>query len=546
MARWLSYRAGRDQIHPTVGEGAREAAGGLGVSRHLRADFVLHGIGAGAAMLLEVGATGADPGLDLARADLEVALEAVAGGADAKRLVAAGRAGHQQLGAGRQVEGVLMPFEDRLAARKPGQQRILGASVGEFERDVADLEIVEGVDRGGETSSQELAAEADPEHRLLLGVKGADQGGHRLEHVIVGGIGHAHRAAEDEQAGEALRTWRQHAALMGIDVAPAGATRRDPLADQIGKCGRVTNDGEDLHGRGRDRLHGGCGGAGNANILYSRGRDKGGGESMTANAEDPTGAAERAADKGYRLVLEPSPRRVRAVFAGETIADSRRMMLLHESAHVPVYYFPLEDLRQDLLVESTHTTHCPHKGDAAYRSVRVGERSAEDAVWSYPEPIASAADLAPYAAIYWNKMDAWYEEDEEVFVHARDPYARVDAVLSSRAVEVVLGGATVASSRRPRFVFETGLPTRYYLPAEDVRMDLLEPSETLTRCPYKGQARYWRARVGARAYDDIVWSYPKPVPECPTIKDLMCFYNEHVDAILIDGEAEEKTPTPWS
>ena len=190
---------------------------------------------------------------------------------------------------------------------------------------------------------------------------------------------------------------------------------------------------------------------------------------MTANAEDPTGAAARAADTGYTLVLEPSPRRVRAVFAGETIADSRRMMLLHESRHVPVYYFPLEDLSDEFLVASAHGTHCPHKGDATYRSVRVGERVAENAVWTYPTPIASATDLADYAAIYWNKMDTWYEEDEEVFIHARDPYKRVDAVASTRAVEVVLGGQTVASSQRARFVFETGLPTRYYLPVEDVR-----------------------------------------------------------------------------
>jgi len=267
---------------------------------------------------------------------------------------------------------------------------------------------------------------------------------------------------------------------------------------------------------------------------------------MTANAEDPTGSAGRAAGQGYTLVLESSPRRVRAVFAGETIADSCRMMLLHESGHLPVYYFPLEDLGDEFLVASAHGTHCPHKGDATYRSVRVGERVAENAVWTYPKPITSATDLAPYAAIYWNKMDAWYEEDEEIFVHARDPYKRVDAVPSTRAVEVVLGGETVASSRRTRFVFETGLPTRYYLPVEDVRMDLLEPSETLARCPYKGEARYWRARVGTTVYDDIVWSYPDPVPECSKIKDLMCFYNEHVDAIRINGEVVEKTPMPWS
>ena len=109
--------------------------------------------------------------------------------------------------------------------------------------------------------------------------------------------------------------------------------------------------------------------------------------------------------KAHTLYFEDCPKRVRAVFNGETVADSRRVKLLHETGHLPVYYFPEEDLRHDLLEPSDHTTHCPFKGDASYWSVRVGDRVAENAVWSYPEPLESAPPLAGYAAFYWDKMD---------------------------------------------------------------------------------------------------------------------------------------------
>ncbi len=138
-----------------------------------------------------------------------------------------------------------------------------------------------------------------------------------------------------------------------------------------------------------------------------------------------------------------------------------------------------------------------------------------------------------------------YEEEEEVFVHARDPYKRVDAIASSRHVEVSVGGVTVADSRRPILLFETMLPTRYYLPREDVRMDVLQSSDTKTRCPYKGIASYWSARVGDRLVLDIVWSYPDPIKENPKIKELMCFFNERVD-LTVDGELRPRPRTKWS
>ena len=143
-------------------------------------------------------------------------------------------------------------------------------------------------------------------------------------------------------------------------------------------------------------------------------------------------------------------------------------------------------------------------------------------------------------------MDAWYEEDEQVYGHARDPYKRLEILPSSRHVRVVLGDQTIAETHHPRLLLETGGPTRYYLPEQDVRMDLLEASGTTTRCPYKGQASYWSARIGASVFKDIVWSYRDPLPACSPIAGLLCFFNERVDAIYVDDEPVPKPITPWS
>ena len=143
-------------------------------------------------------------------------------------------------------------------------------------------------------------------------------------------------------------------------------------------------------------------------------------------------------------------------------------------------------------------------------------------------------------------MDQWFEEDEEVFVHARDPYHRVDVVDSRRAVWVVAGGEDLATSTATRVLFETGLPVRYYIPRNDVRMDVMEPSDTRTQCPYKGTAEYFSARLGGEILEDIVWTYPNPIAECPRIANYTCFFNERVEDIYVDGTAIEQVASPWS
>jgi uncharacterized protein (DUF427 family) len=244
--------------------------------------------------------------------------------------------------------------------------------------------------------------------------------------------------------------------------------------------------------------------------------------------------------------IELSPRRVRVTFGGETIADSKRVMLLREAKCLPVYYFPRQDVRTDLMQPTEHRTHCPYKGDAFYWSIRVGAKVGENAAWSYFDPPASCAAINDHFAFRWSMMDAWHEEEEEIFVHPRDPYKRIDVLQSSRRVRVIVNGETIADTRRPRLLFETGHPTRYYIPLDDIRGDLLSPSETESRCPYKGIASYWSVKAGGKKFSDLAWSYPDPIPECPKIKGLVCFFQEREATIHVDGEELPKLRTKWS
>ncbi len=239
---------------------------------------------------------------------------------------------------------------------------------------------------------------------------------------------------------------------------------------------------------------------------------------------------------------EPSPRRVRVRAGGEWIADTTRALLLLEQGLTPVYYLPKAEVRMELLEPSPKRTRCESKGEASYYTLRVGDRVEESVAWSYEQPPAGLEPLVDYVAFYWDRMDQWFEEDDEVFVHPRDPYKRVDTLHSSRHVRVEIGGETVAETRRPLMLFETGLPTRYYIPKQDVRLDLLEPSDRHTQCPYKGVASYHSVRVGGELYPDIIWYYPFPIAECPKIEGLLAFYNEKVD-LYVGGELQERPST---
>lgn len=245
------------------------------------------------------------------------------------------------------------------------------------------------------------------------------------------------------------------------------------------------------------------------------------------------------------LYFEDFPRRVRAVLGGHTVADSTRVKLLHETGHLPVYYFPSEDVDFVCLEPTSHATHCPLKGDAAYWTAHAGGKTAENAAWAYPEPTESASWLSGYVAFSWAAMDAWYEEDEQVFVHPRDPYARIEVLTSSRRVRVSLDGEVLAESAQPTILFETALPPRFYLPSADVDTTRLEPSTTRTRCPYKGLASYWSVSGAGEAGRDLVWTYRQPLAEAAKVAGLVCFYNERVD-LDVDGQRQPRPVTPFA
>jgi uncharacterized protein (DUF427 family) len=227
----------------------------------------------------------------------------------------------------------------------------------------------------------------------------------------------------------------------------------------------------------------------------------------------------------HRIWFQAHPRRMRAELAGRTVLDTVRGHLLHESNIPPRLYVPLDDFDQALLERTDHTTHCPFKGDAVYYTVRAGDEVRPNAVWAYPDPNPDAPWLAPFASLYWDQADAWYEEDERVAM-LRDPFHRVDTRKSSGLVQVTAaGGEEVARSERPVVVYETGLPGRLYLPREDVTAELV-PSERRAACPYKGVASYVSVRMGDRVIEDAGWSYEQPLPEAREVAGMVSFLHD--------------------
>ena len=226
--------------------------------------------------------------------------------------------------------------------------------------------------------------------------------------------------------------------------------------------------------------------------------------------------------------VEPSPRRIRVRLRDVVIADSDRALLLvqYGPCALPTYYLPIDDVRPGVLVDES---------DSGWSVTAAGRRAEAAARRDSDHP-----ELKDHVTFSWRTLD-WFEEDEQVYGHARDPHHRVDTLRSSRRVEVFIRGERVANSARQLLLYETTLPPRYYLPFADVRMDVLTASDTISLCPYKGRARYWSHPAVA----DAAWSYPDPIPENPKIRDLLCFFNEKVD-LVIDGRPIPRPDTPWS
>ncbi len=244
--------------------------------------------------------------------------------------------------------------------------------------------------------------------------------------------------------------------------------------------------------------------------------------------------------RGVRI--EPGHKRVRAYLAGQLVADTIHPVLVWEGPHYPAYYLPVADIRAEL-IPAGRTEHSPSRGDAEVLDVKVPSATAVAAALRYPA--SPLAELHGLVRLDWDSMSEWLEEDEPVYTHPRDPYTRVDILASSRHVRVDLDGVTLADSRQPRILFETGLPPRYYLPVADLRLDLLRSSDATSHCPYKGTASYWSVDTGQAEHRDIVWMYRFPLPESQKIAGLACFYNEKVD-LFLDGERQERPRTHFS
>ncbi|MDD7936899.1 DUF427 domain-containing protein [Actinomycetospora lutea] len=207
--------------------------------------------------------------------------------------------------------------------------------------------------------------------------------------------------------------------------------------------------------------------------------------------------------------VAPCPRRVRARLGGRVVVDTTDARYLWEHPWYPRWLVPAGDV------------------DPAALAADPGHRRRDDG----------------YLALTWSAFDAWFEEDEEVHVHPRSPYVRVDALRSRRRVRVELDGVVLAESDAPVLLFETGLPTRAYLDPTAVDPARLEPSDTRTACPYKGvTSRYWTVRTPAGRHDDLAWSYDHPAPAVARIAGLIAFYDERVD-VVVDGVRRERPHT---
>jgi uncharacterized protein (DUF427 family) len=188
--------------------------------------------------------------------------------------------------------------------------------------------------------------------------------------------------------------------------------------------------------------------------------------------------------------LEPYRRRVRGIKDGVTVIDSEQALLVHRPGCPPTYAFPAGDV---------------------------------DIVPAQPE-----SDAPDHVTVSWDAVDAWFEEDEQVFGHPRNPYHRVDCLRSGRRLCVETAGATLVETADTLAVYETALEPRLYVDPRFVRMDLLHASATQTYCPYKGTATYWTARIGEVILDDVAWSYEEPLPESAPLQHFLSFDDSKV------------------
>ncbi len=247
------------------------------------------------------------------------------------------------------------------------------------------------------------------------------------------------------------------------------------------------------------------------------------------------------------LRYEPIERRVRARLGAQTVVDSTRTVLVWEPRRVvPSYAVPAEDIRADLVAAPATNGEVPgilHPGIPFAVHTAPGEPVSIEDREAAGFRLADE-DLGGYVALDFDAFDEWYEEDERIFGHPIDPFHRVDIRLSARPVRIEVDGELLAETTQARLLFETQLPTRFYLPREDVRLEL-EPSPTRTYCPFKGEASYWSVDAGGERREDLGWTYEEPLPGAAGIGGLVAFWDEQVD-VWLDGEPRERPGGPIS
>jgi uncharacterized protein (DUF427 family) len=240
--------------------------------------------------------------------------------------------------------------------------------------------------------------------------------------------------------------------------------------------------------------------------------------------------------------IEPAPRRVRGYFNGELVFDTTSAQYVWEVPYYPQYYIPLADVRTELLADENHAQKVQF-GPSRLYSLTAAGRTAKSAVRVFDAD--GGGPVAGSVRFDWGSID-WFEEDEPIVGHPRNPYARVDALRSHRHVRVELDGVVLADTRSPVLLFETGLPTRYYIDRTDIAFEHLEPSATQTLCPYKGvTSHYWSVRVGDTVFPDLAWAYDYPLQQVTPIARLVAFYNEKLD-IIVDGKSLPRPRTQFS
>ena len=243
--------------------------------------------------------------------------------------------------------------------------------------------------------------------------------------------------------------------------------------------------------------------------------------------------------------VEPVPRRVRGVVAGKVLFDTERALYVWEFPPYPQFYIPREDVDESLLVDEKRTQQT-RRGKAQVYGVLAGDETREASARRYTD--SEVEEIVGTFRFDWEAIDAWYEEDEEIFVHPRSPFSRVDALRSTKTVRVELDGVVLAETSSPVILFETGLPPRYYINRTDVRWDHLVATDNVTSCPYKGTtSRYWSVDSGAESglYENLAWAYDFPTRDVLPIKGMVAFFDEKVD-VFVNGEQQTRPTTPFS